>query len=135
MSIKQKIGLCIDCPDDKGDQPIIAKRCKNHYWQHRAKVKGAKPISSMSLKKKLDVQTYTSARILFLSKVENKKCAAKVVSNCRGVASEVHHKKGRIGKNFLDTKTWLAVCRNCHQWIEEHPEDAKKRGFSENRLD
>jgi len=26
------------------------------------------------------------------------------------------------------------VCRNCHTWIETHPEDAKTLGLSESRL-
>jgi hypothetical protein len=30
--------------------------------------------------------------------------------------------------------TWLAVCRNCHTFIEENPEAAKEMGFSESRL-
>ena len=40
-----------------------------------------------------------------------------------------YSKKGR-GKYLLDTSTWLSVCRNCHNWIETHPEDAKELGFS-----
>jgi predicted HNH restriction endonuclease len=49
------------------------------------------------------------------------------------VATDVHHKKGR-GKYHLDTSTWLPVCRNCHEWIETHPEDAKELGYSETRI-
>lgn len=37
MGIKQKTGVCIDCPTGSREVPLIAKRCKNHYWQHRAK--------------------------------------------------------------------------------------------------
>ena len=35
--IKQKKGQCIDCPPGSHEVPLIAKRCKFHYWQHRAK--------------------------------------------------------------------------------------------------
>ena len=44
-------------------------------------------------------------------------------------ATDVHHMKGR-GKYHLDTTTWLAVCRNCHMWIEENTVDAIELGFS-----
>lgn len=36
-SIKQKKGKCLDCTDDT-EKPLIAGRCQNHYWQHRAKI-------------------------------------------------------------------------------------------------
>jgi hypothetical protein len=50
-------------------------------------------------------------------------------------ATEVHHKKGRIGKLLLDTRFWLGVTRKGHKWIEEHPEEAKKLGYSLSRLE
>ena len=52
-----------------------------------------------------------------------------VIHNCTLKATDVHHMKGR-GKYHLDTSTWLAVCRRCHNWIEEHPADAKELGYS-----
>ncbi len=48
-------------------------------------------------------------------------------------ATEVHHKAGR-GKNLLRTETWLAVCRNCHSWIEAHPRESLALGFKVLRL-
>lgn len=34
-TIKQKTGICPDCPEGKGEQPVIAGRCQYHYWKHR----------------------------------------------------------------------------------------------------
>jgi hypothetical protein len=42
--------------------------------------------------------------------------------------------KGRIGNLLTDTSHFLAVCRQCHSWIEEHPTEAKELGFSKSRL-
>jgi hypothetical protein len=39
------------------------------------------------------------------------------------------------GKYLLDVSTWLSVCRNCHNWIEVNPQDAKELGFSISRID
>lgn len=42
---------------------------------------------------------------------------------------EVHHKAGRLGSNFLDTKTWLAVSREEHEWVHAHASEARARGW------
>ncbi len=49
-------------------------------------------------------------------------------------ATYVHHMKCR-GVNHLVVKTWLSVCRSCHTYIEEHPEEAIELGFSQKRND
>lgn len=48
--------------------------------------------------------------------------------------TDVHHKKGRLGKLLLDQRFWLAVSRKGHKWIEENPLEAKKLGYSLSRL-
>ena len=73
---------------------------------------------------------YSKLRSAFL--VIHSKCQAKLLG-CTGEATDVHHKAGR-GDNHLKISTWLAVCRNCHQWIELNPTEAKELGFSETRL-
>lgn len=77
-----------------------------------------------------NLKDYNALRRLFM--IGNPSCQAKLVG-CGGKATDVHHKAGR-GENLLKIGTWLAVCRSCHQWIEEHPAEAKELGFSENRL-
>lgn len=50
---------------------------------------------------------------------------------CRGChkkAVDIHHKAKR-GKHLLDTSTWMAVCRQCHDKIEEHKTWARKEGY------
>ena len=43
-------------------------------------------------------------------------------------SKDVHHAKGR-GKYLLDTTTWLATCRDCHNWVHDNPAEAMERGF------
>lgn len=64
---------------------------------------------------------------------ENPYCEARL-SSCTIQAIEVHHKKGRIGKLLNDKKFFLSVCRNCHEWIERHPKEAKELELSISRL-
>jgi len=40
-----------------------------------------------------------------------------------------------VGNLLLDITHWLAVCRACHNWIENSPREAKEMGFSVTRLD
>lgn len=64
---------------------------------------------------------------------ENPYCEAKL-NVCTYQAIEVHHKKGRIGDLLNDKKYFLSVCRNCHEWIESHPKEAKELNLSISRL-
>jgi hypothetical protein len=74
---------------------------------------------------------YTKKRTAYLALHPN--CQAKLVG-CTGKATDVHHKKGR-GENHNNMSSWIAVCRECHTYIELNPLNAKELGFSENRLD
>lgn len=49
---------------------------------------------------------------------------------CGALATEVHHKAGRVGGLLLDESKWAAVCAGCHRYITEHPAEAVDRGWS-----
>lgn len=66
-------------------------------------------------------------------KEENPLCMAKL-SGCTKHTIDCHHMKGKIELLLLDEKFWLPVCRNCHNWIERNPNDAKEKGLSLSRL-
>ena len=113
-----------------------------HIWKSHGKEKYCQPcwysiekpksISPVSKKKRVEMDTYSKLREAFL--VVKPKCEAKLVG-CTGKSTEVHHTKGRVGDNYLKIGTWLAVCRNCHSWIEENPLEAKELNLSQSRLD
>ena len=102
------------------------KYCKECWY----KIDAPKKISPVSKKMRETIDEYSKLRTAFL--VIHSFCEAKLVG-CSTKATDVHHKAGR-GDNHLKISTWLAVCRSCHRWIEEHPEEAKELGLSENRL-
>jgi hypothetical protein len=87
-----------------------------------------KKIKQRSDKKKIDDLVYKAKRLKFLK--EHPRCAVYPEL----MASDIHHKRGRTGSNYLDEKTWLAVSRRAHQEIEENPEWAYSNGYSELRL-
>ena len=73
---------------------------------------------------------YRKARIAFLA--ANPICSAHPiltgsVTNSRSV--DVHHTRGRLAGAYLDETTWMAVCRECHDWIHQHPAKARQMGL------
>ena len=78
---------------------------------------------------KLDAK-YSQLRRVFLT--DYPMCQA-ALPKCTHKSTDVHHKKGR-GKYHLVVDTWLPVCRSCHQWIEENPQEAIELGYSVSRL-
>jgi hypothetical protein len=43
-------------------------------------------------------------------------------------ATEVHHKRGRVGKLLLNTDFFVASCRDCREWPHTHPAAARAIG-------
>jgi hypothetical protein len=129
MSIQVKLKKCAGCNELK------------HIWKSHGKEKYCQPcwysidkpksISPVSAKRRVEMDEYGKKRTAFL--IVNPHCKAKL-QGCTGVATDVHHKAGRISDNYLHMNRWIAVCRSCHKWIEENPKEAKELGFSESRL-
>jgi len=103
------------------------KYCKECWYT----IEKPKSISPVSKKRRGEMDEYARLRDAFLT--AKPRCEAKLVG-CTGVSTEIHHKAGRVGDKYLRIGTWLAVCRNCHTWIEINPAEAKELGFSESRL-
>lgn len=126
--MQQKLKNCNGCNQLK---PIWKSHGKEKYckecWHN---MEPPKKISPVSKKMRETMDEYSKKRAAFL--VVHSKCQAKLIG-CKGEATDVHHKAGR-GENHLKISTWLAVCRNCHTWIELNPVEAKDIGLSESRI-
>lgn len=49
------------------------------------------------------------------------------------VASQVHHMAGRLGDALLDAELFAGLCPGCHDWVHDHPADARAQGWMEAR--
>jgi hypothetical protein len=87
---------------------------------------------NLSKKRAAEMRVYNKARKEFLSEILY--CQASIGHVCTCWPTQIHHMAGKIGANLNDQSKWLAVCQNCHDWIEGHPKEAKERGLSFNRL-
>ncbi len=83
-----------------------------------------KPLPRVTPKRAKQNREYSVRRKAFL--LAHPYCMAQ----CFGSRScDVHHKAGRLGGNFLNESTWIAVCRSCHDYIHTHPKEARALGL------
>ena len=86
----------------------------------KKKQKRIKQISD-SMAKKLVV--YREVRDKYMK--EHETCE---FENCYSDANDLHHKASR-GKHLSDVTTFMAVCRQHHNWIHEHPAESRELGY------
>lgn len=94
------------------------------YWQGKRK-----RINPVSAKRKVQLEEYKVQRIEYLRK--HKKCE---VNDCIEAATDVHHMRGRSGAQLNVEADFLATCRECHVYIEDHPDWARAKGYTRSRL-
>lgn len=88
-----------------------------------------KLINSKSEKRKVEERIYLNLREYFLQ--DNRKC---MFPGCTKKAKDVHHSCGKVGKNYTDISTFVALCRDHHRFVEWNPKEAKKLLLSKSRL-
>jgi hypothetical protein len=44
-------------------------------------------------------------------------------------ATDIHHRAGRYGGNYLNVHTYAGLCRQCHQWCHDNPKQATQDGW------
>jgi DNA-directed RNA polymerase subunit RPC12/RpoP len=126
-----KPGKCSSCGKEGinivNRKHMLCQVC-NHERLHGSKPKRQR-ISSLSTKQSIKLADYFIAKRKYIQR--HPLCE---VRGCKNQSQDIHHKKGRVGENLVDTKHFLAVCRSCHIEIESNPEWAYKNGYSVKRL-
>jgi len=90
------------------------------------------PMKRVSDKRALLERQYRTLRLAFLA--EHPLCQFPAESMGAHTATEIQHKRGRVGADYLDTSTWAALCGWHHRWVTEHPAAAVELGMSERRI-
>lgn len=83
-------------------------------------------------------QEYAQAKLSYFADIawpNGKKWIGKCRCCGKRAFLEVHHTRGRRGALLTDTRHWLAVCRKCHTWIHNNPDEARNRGWLAKRGD
>lgn len=68
------------------------------------------------------MKEYGKLRKEYLNK--NRFCA-----KCGKKATDVHHSRGRTGRLLCMQEYWFAVCRQCHNFIGDNPDEARQEGL------
>lgn len=82
------------------------------------------PLRRQSKKRAAESKVYLEKRRAYL--LAHLFCERK---GCFRLSRDIHHCHGRSGPNYLDEKTWKALCRNCHDAVHEHPKAAREMGL------
>ena len=102
--------------------------CKQCWSCHKSKNNTQKPTNSgiplVSSKRKKKDAEYLKLRERYLT--DNQLCVIKV-AGCTNGATDIHHTFAGSNRDafYLIQSTWKAVCRNCHDWVHNHPEEAR----------
>lgn len=128
--IKRKTSECVGC--GKVRQIYCKGLCPYCYDKQRKKSPLPKPKKQIRKfsKKSLDqLKRYRILRDKYLE--ENPICQ---YPGCTSREVTLHHKKGRQGAYLTDKRFFSALCWPHHQYVETHPEEARKLGLSYSRL-
>ena len=109
----------------------------------RTPLKRKTPMKRVSKRRQAESKEYMRLREAFLK--EHDICQLWMAENniregdwgdrvkafCMGAprSTEIHHVNGRNGSNYLDTSTWMAVCRESHERIENNKSWARDNGY------
>ena len=104
----------------------LSNECKE---AERIRKLGKTPITKVSNHRKEQLDLYDILGPKYLKK--NPIC-----QKCKNAPSDqVHHKKGREGWLLTMVKWFMAVCDECHKYIEMHPLEAIQNGWSISRTE
>ena len=131
MQTKKKI--CAGCSEEQyiwknHEGKKYCKYCWSTHKDRDIKKPTVTSIPRVSKKRAKEELQYTKIRYEYLNK--NKFCQAKL-PGCTVSSTDVHHVRGgeERSETFLDADTYMSVCRTCHNYIHEHPAEAREMGY------
>lgn len=133
--MRVKLKLCYGCDLEK----VIWRNFEGHKycmqcWFIKFPIKPiqtpSKSINKVSKNRQAALKVYRRVRDKFL--LEHPKC---MFPGCNSLEVTLHHGHGRLGSFLTNKKYFKSLCWPHHQYIEEHPEEAKKLGLSYSRLE
>jgi hypothetical protein len=86
--------------------------------------KGRRRVRPMSARRAAALLEYAKAKRQFLA--ANPKCQR---VGCRHDSEDLHHIRGRVGALLTMQEFWKALCRRCHNWVGDHPKEARSEGL------
>ncbi len=113
-------GRCKSCAQKEDSKPLERTPLKRSTKPIK---KSGKPIAKVSAKRKVLNVEYKKVRDEFMD--ANKMC---MFPGCRKPSTDLHHSKYR-GANLSNVETFIALCREHHNFVHEHTNEAKEMGL------
>jgi len=85
-------------------------------------------LRKISKKHSIELSDYQELHKKWFEDPLNQCCNLRVANCTFNKQLTVHHIKGR-GPYLLDTTTWITLCMNCHRWVHDNHNEAKKLGL------
>lgn len=83
----------------------------------------------MSKRRAKELKTYRELKMFILGKRPYCEMPSRTgAPTCLNPATEIHHVRGRYGPMLNDTRYWIAICDDCHKYLHEHANEARKLG-------
>lgn len=131
---------------DKPSNPIKSrsvrraaiKRSGAGRWQRStkqltslSKPKVRRQLSPLSSRQRQKLKEYAIAKRLWWREVRGSVCPVllKLFGRQVEVEPKPHHVRGRIGSLLCDTRMWLAVSQEGHDWIHQNINEARRYGW------
>jgi hypothetical protein len=81
------------------------------------------PIRRVSTKRAKQLKEYMVLRSDYLA-------AHRTCELCKCAQSkDIHHRAGRVGTRLNDTSLFMALCRECHDWVHSNPAVSYEKGY------
>jgi hypothetical protein len=86
------------------------------------------PMKRIRAKRALEMRVYRSMKEQWLRQHPYCQMPSETgAPTCMRRAVQLHHMKGRMGSLLCDTRFWMGVCMECHNYIETHKNVARQR--------
>jgi len=79
-------------------------------------------LRKVSIKRAKQLREYKKIRETYLRL--NPNCEI-----CKRAATEIHHKSGRNGERLNDISKFMAICRTCHTWVHNNPQQSRNKNW------
>ncbi len=89
-------------------------------------------MRKISSKRRKALATYSKVRDAFVAQARGKDGKVPCKRCARGIPFKsitIHHTRGRIGDLLCDTRHWTLLCMSCHNWVGDHPKEAREAGL------
>lgn len=90
-------------------------------------------MRSISKKRSAALKEYAKAKKEFVARFIGTRNRTVQCARCLGQIPykkiTIHHTRGRVGSLLCDTRHWALLCMACHNWVGDHPSEAREAGL------